>query len=52
MSHACPSTPEGGEGPPKKCSAPVHGAQSTETSLTHMSMWQHLHWWRTEEAEV
>lgn len=35
MRQACPSTPEGGEGPPEKCSAPVHGAQSTKTSLTH-----------------
>lgn len=35
MSQACPSTTEGREEPPGKCSAPVQGAQSTKTSLTH-----------------
>lgn len=35
MSKACLSILEGGEGPPEKCSSPVHGAQSTESSLTH-----------------
>lgn len=35
MSQACPSTPGGGKRSSRKRPAPLRGAQSTETSLTH-----------------